>query len=150
MRTYPLRDEMGHLRGFEVSSLLGRRLARRIAASMPGVSILDSNIREEQFCRFDLYGDLFLIEEPFGDNSRFLVAPAVPGPSARLEQVATHFAQSKAGVWAVRLAALLCFALLAVAAFQPVRRFLAQDACLDAGGRWNYSSQQCEGARRGA
>jgi len=37
---------------------------------------------------------------------------------------------------------------LATALFSPkVQRLLAVDDCLDAGGRWNYESDTCEGAR---
>lgn len=41
---------------------------------------------------------------------------------------------------------LLVILFLALAA-QPLRAFLAQDRCLDRGGRWNADTWVCEGVR---
>jgi len=35
-----------------------------------------------------------------------------------------------------------------VAAYQPLRRFIDHDRCLDAGGKWS-SAGKCEGSQRG-
>lgn len=41
---------------------------------------------------------------------------------------------------------LVLLMLLAAAALlaQPIRRFLAQDSCLDSGQRWNVATEECE------
>lgn len=149
MRTYPLYDPQGRLVAFEVSSLLGRRLARRVAASVPGARIVSTNLREDQFCEFEIASARLAIEEPFGDNSRYWVGPVDGLAVEVVERVQAHFANNHTGTWAVRLGALLCCGLIAAAFYQPVRRFIEQDRCLDNGGRWNQSACKCEGARNG-
>jgi hypothetical protein len=34
--------------------------------------------REEQFCEFEVEGQRFVIEEPYGDNSRYWIGPEPP------------------------------------------------------------------------
>ena len=148
MRTHQQLDEMGRLRGFEVSSLLGRRLMRRIAASIPSARIASSNLRQERFCEFEVAGDRFAIEEPFGDNSRYWVGPADERQLHSVAIVHAHFAANKTGTWAVRIGAVLCCGIVVVAAYQPLRRFIDHDRCLDAGGKWS-SAGKCEGSQRG-
>lgn len=46
----------------------------------------------------------------------------------------------------VTLALLLLLAVLLAGVARPVKNFLAQDRCLDSGGRWNARAQSCEGA----
>lgn len=149
MRTYPLYNDQGKLVAFEVSSLLSRRLARRVAASIPGARIVSSKLREDQFCEFEIAGAKFAIEEPFGDNSRFWVGPVNELAIDAVERVQTHFANNRSGIWAVRLSVVICCVLIALALYQPVRRFVQQDYCLDNGGRWNQAASKCDGARHG-
>lgn len=149
MRTYPLHDTQGRLVAFEVDSLLGRRLVRHIAASVPGARIVRTNFREDQFCEFEIANARFAIEEPFGDNSRFCIGPANGVAVEAVELVQAYFASNCTGTWAVRLGALVCCGFVALAIYQPVRLFIEQDRCLDGGGRWNQAASKCEGAKNG-
>jgi len=149
MRTYPLYNDQGKLVAFEVSSLLGRRLVSRVAASFPGARVVSTNLREDRFCEFEIASAKFAIEEPFGDNSRFWVGPENELAVEAIERVQAHFANNRTGTWVVRLGALLCCILIALPFYQPVRRFIEQDRCLDNGGRWNNAASKCEGARHG-
>lgn len=149
MRTYQLHDEMGRLRGFEVSSLLGRRLTRRIAASVPGARITSSNLRADRFCEFEVAGDRFAIEEPFGDNSRYWIGSVEESQRHSLAVVHKHFMANRTGAWGIRAGVLLCCGIVVLAVYQPARRFIEQDRCLDAGGRWSQNNSKCEGAQHG-
>lgn len=144
MRTYELRNQQGELHAFEISSLIGRRSACRIAASMPGASILRRALREDEFCEFEIGGDRCLIEEPFGDNSRYWIGPA-PGRSGKtIADVRNHFAAHRLGKVMMRLSVLLLVLMLGLVLLNPVIRFIRQDRCLDHGGRWNAGHDSCE------
>lgn len=80
MKIYDHTNSGGQIISFEVASFIGRRHAMRIVERIPGVRIFKrparvSWRREEEFCEFDIEETRFFIIEPFGDNSRFLVAP---------------------------------------------------------------------------
>ncbi|WIV96810.1 hypothetical protein [Kinneretia aquatilis] len=147
MRTHPTHDEEGRLLGFEISSLLGRRFARRIAASVPGARVLASNLRSDVFCEFEVAGETFIIEEPFGDNSRYWIGPAGAGRLAAIQTVHSHFETSRLGFTAVAMGAVICAALVIWPVALYGFRFVAQDKCLDAGGAWVKGA--CRGAKNG-
>lgn len=80
MKTYLMKDEDGKLISFEIPNWkVSRNRATKIIASISRVKItrspkrLLSWFREDVFCEFELNGLSFEIEEPFGDNSRFLI-----------------------------------------------------------------------------
>lgn len=152
MRVHELRNAEGALHAFEVSSLMGRRAACRVAGSIPGARVTKRHTpfvsHEGAFCEFELNGEQFLIEEPYQDSSRYWVGPKHASPTASLGVVLNHFANSKSGTRAVYAGAALVLAILVVAAYSFGSRFLKQDRCLDAGGRWSGNSGMCEGARR--
>jgi hypothetical protein len=81
MNVFDLENPEGQIIAFEVgNSLLGRRTACAIVESIPGCRMLTkpkmmSWLRETTFCRFELDGVVFAIEEPFGDNSRYWIGP---------------------------------------------------------------------------
>lgn len=80
MKIYDLCDEHGDLYAFEISSLVGRRAAARIAARIPGARCIPlPKARRERvegvFCVFQIDGVRFHIWEPYGDNSRFWIGP---------------------------------------------------------------------------
>jgi hypothetical protein len=147
MRTHPTHDEEGQLFAFEISSLLGRRFACRIAASVPGARVLASNLRSDVFCEFEVAGETFVIEEPFGDNSRYWIGPAGAGRSAAIQTVHSHFERSRLGSRAVAMGAVLCVALVIWPLVLYGFRFMAQDKCLDAGGAWVKGA--CRGGQSG-
>jgi hypothetical protein len=102
---------------------------------------------EGPFCEFELNGEQYLIEEPFQDNSRYWVGPKHAASAGSLGVVLGHFSSSKSGAVALFTGAALVLAIVVVAAYSLGGRFLAQDRCLDAGGRWSGSDGKCEGAR---
>lgn len=77
MKVWEHKDEQGRTYLISVPSLAGRRRVAFVASQVPGVRIvrrpkaLLSWFREEVFCEFDLDGTRYLIDEPFGDNSRY-------------------------------------------------------------------------------
>lgn len=147
MRTYAIRDGEGNLFAFEVSSLLGRRIARRIAASVPGASVVESNLRSDVFCEFQVAGERFAMEEPFGDNSRFWIGPVGAQRSAAIQAVHSQFENARLGSMSVALGILVFLSLVAMPVVLYGYRFIAQDKCLDAGGAWVQGA--CRGAKNG-
>jgi hypothetical protein len=100
MRTFPLQNEEGKLHAFEVRNmLLSRRGVVKVVSRIPGVSIIRkpkffSWRREDVFCKFMVDGKLFVVEEPYGDNSRFLVGGEPPGWCPELEIVERVFSEA--------------------------------------------------------
>jgi hypothetical protein len=96
MRIYDLRSATGELHAFEISNLfVSRSRACKIAASVPGVELMKAEkswFGSDVFCQVRLGSTVIEIEEPFGDNSRFLVSGNPPGWSAELAQVREAFA----------------------------------------------------------
>lgn len=97
MKVYPYFDDFGNLISFEVPNWkVSRNRAVRIAAGVSGVEIVKapkkvfSWFREAVFCEFTIQGNLYEIEEPFGDNSRYLIS-GVNNPSPELNQVLEAF-----------------------------------------------------------
>jgi hypothetical protein len=152
MHVHELRNAEGVVQAFEVSSLIGRRAACKIAASIPGVRVTKTHTpfvsKEVAFCEFELNGEQFLIEEPFQDNSRYWVGPKHNLAAGSLPLVLNHFANSKSGTRALYAGAAVVLAILVAVAYTLGARFVKQDRCLDAGGLWNSNNGTCEGARR--
>lgn len=78
MRTYPIKDEAGHLFALEadVVSCSVRDLVRILSAlgvtdAKAGGSSSERDVR----ARFRYRGDDFAVVEPFGDNSRYWIGP---------------------------------------------------------------------------
>jgi hypothetical protein len=103
MRIFPLKDESGDVKAFEVPNWkLSRRRAANIVDRVPGVGM---ELRPKWpfpfgrtavFCRFSLNGRVFEIEEPFGDNSRYLVCEA---DGARGSPELDQLMEAYKGVW---------------------------------------------------
>ena len=97
MKTYPLLDKEGKLQAFEVGNLmLSRRRATRIVESISGSTILRrpkwfSFSNQDIFCEFVINEVHFLIEEPFGDNSRYWVGKKELGWCSEIEIVEKAF-----------------------------------------------------------
>ena len=79
MRVFDIRSDDGRLRAFEVdNSWLTRRGAARIVRSIPDVRVTrakSSWFARDDFCEFELYGVRFVVDEPFGDSSRYWIGP---------------------------------------------------------------------------
>jgi hypothetical protein len=104
MRTYPLLDDHGRLRAFEIDNLLiGRRGVVAILRKMPGARIIRrplllSGWREDEFAEFEIEGTAFTVFEPFGDSNRYWIGP-VEGFSVHTETVRAAFEASLSNLW---------------------------------------------------
>ncbi len=147
MRTYAIHDKDGHLFAFEVSSLLGRRVATRIAASVAGAKVVKTSLRCDCFCEFQVAGETFAIEEPFGDSSRYWIGPVGAHRSAAIQAIRSHFETARSGTVAIALAILFSVGLVATPLILFAYQFVAQDKCLDSGGAWVQNA--CRGAKNG-
>ena len=84
MKTYELYDPSNRLFAFEISNVFtGRRSVCRIVEHIPGAVLTRrpkalSWLREASFCEFTVDGELYEVEEPFGDNSRYWIGPVPP------------------------------------------------------------------------
>lgn len=104
MRTYDMYDADGKLHAFEVDSLrFGRGGVVRVVRNIPGVRLTReplgwlSWVWEDVFCEFELDGARFSIEEPFGDNSRYLISAEPPGHVPQMERVRAAFRAASLG-----------------------------------------------------
>jgi len=97
MKTYPLTNEEGKLHAFEIeNSGLGRKGLVRVVEKIPDVVLIKkpkifSWLREEEFCCFVVESQEFSVEEPYGDNSRYLVGAVPSGWCPQLEIVEKVF-----------------------------------------------------------
>jgi hypothetical protein len=152
MRIYDLQAEDGNLRAFEVeNTLLTRGRACRIVESIPGVVVVRRSrlFRDtDDFCEFTLAGETFMIEEPFGDNSRYWVGGKNKSQSFSLQQIRSAFERHKTWEFPLRFLVAASLAVAGWAALQWLTAFIAQDKCLDEGGRWNAGERACIGARK--
>lgn len=103
MKIYDLHNSDGQIIGFEISSLVGRWRACRAARAIAGAHVLRWprrwRWRDDQFCEFELDGVRFVIEEEYGDSSRFTVSSVPPGPGPALMRVRAAFADASAFDW---------------------------------------------------
>jgi hypothetical protein len=100
MRVYDLVDQQGRVFAFEVENTgLGRRGACAIVNEIPGSTMVRrprawSWLREEEFCEFEVNGRRFVIEEPYGDNSRYWIGPEPPAWCEEVDVVRRAFADA--------------------------------------------------------
>ena len=99
MKTFPINNDLGKLHAFEVIiPLSGRHGVSKVVSRIKNAKILKkpkflSGFRgEDIFCEFELNEKKFTIEEPFGDNSRYLVSTNPPGHCEELELIEREFA----------------------------------------------------------
>lgn len=97
MKTHSVLDAEGRVVAFEVKNAgLSRRHACRLLFAVPGGHPVRrpkclSWFRESAFCEANIGGVTFVAEEPFGDNSRFLIGPVPLRPVAELGLVRRVF-----------------------------------------------------------
>jgi len=98
VRVYDLHDAEGRFFAFEVDNLrLERGELCDLVRTIPGATVVReprflSYWREDEFCEFEVNGQRFKAEEPFGDNSRYWIGPEPPRWCAQLESVRQAFA----------------------------------------------------------
>ena len=91
MKTYDIYDPNNRLLAFEISNtFIGRGVVCRIVERIPGAILTRrpkalSWLREDSFCEFTVDGELYEIEEPYGDSSRYWIGPV---PARHLSQTA--------------------------------------------------------------
>lgn len=101
MKVYELHDKEGRVFAFEVeNTLLGRGGVCRVVSSIPGARLirtpkLFSWFREDEFCEFEIGGNRFVAEEPFGDNSRYWIGPNPPSWCEEVEVVIDAFSRQR-------------------------------------------------------
>lgn len=85
MRVYEHRDGDGRVISFEIRNV-GRAVAiRAVEGALGGVSLIRQT--SEDFAQFHINGRRFVINEPWGDNSRFLIHEQPPQPSGELDAI---------------------------------------------------------------
>ena len=108
MRVHDLRDGQGRVFAFEVANIIiGRGGACVIVNQIPGCRILRgpgllSWLREDQFCEFEIDGRRFVIQEPFGDNSRYWIGLEPPVWCEQVDVVRNAFVDANAFASGVR------------------------------------------------
>lgn len=108
MRIYDLIDVANRVFAFEVDNTFpGRRGPRRVVARIPGVHIVRAPNgtganEEEEFCEFELAGEVFVIEEPFGDSSRYWIGAKPPRWVPQIAVVRDAFSRAGPFGWFMR------------------------------------------------
>ena len=94
-----MRDDDGHLTGFEISNLLiTRRGVKRVLSRISGVVITKSPRLwrpgdGDDFIHFTLNGHAFLAIEPFGDNDSYWIVAEKAFDVPEIELVRRQFEQ---------------------------------------------------------
>jgi len=98
MKTYPLENDKHQLHALEIKiPLRGRLGVAKVVETIPNTVLIKkpkflSGFRGvEVFCEFKINNKLFTIEEPFGDNTRYLIGSNPPGYCPELELVEKAF-----------------------------------------------------------
>ena len=102
MRVYDWKDQQGRVFAFEVPNI-GRGGVCIVVAQIPGAKLLRSPrflswFREEMFCEFELEDRRFVVSEPFGDNSRYLVGPLDGEWYPQISAIRSAFAEANSFV----------------------------------------------------
>jgi hypothetical protein len=81
MKTYPILRADGTVQAFEISSSwLTFRPIYKLLRSVRSVDNIKRNWFNEDRISFTFHGRLCVINEPWGDNSRFWIGPVAPEP----------------------------------------------------------------------
>lgn len=99
MKIYTIHNEHHQLHAFEISiPFQGRLAVYRIIEKIPNVKLLKKpkflsgfSGDDDIFCEFEINNKQFTIEEPFGDNSRYLIGSNPPGYCSELEIIEQAF-----------------------------------------------------------
>jgi hypothetical protein len=96
MKTYPLLRPDGTLRGFEVTSgWLTFRPLFKILRSVPGVTDVRRNWFNEDRITFKFHGRAAVVNEPWGDNSRYWIGLTDPAAANEIDVAPIHEAFSR-------------------------------------------------------
>jgi hypothetical protein len=78
MKTYPIVDDDGVFRGFEIELPISNRPVVRVLRSIDGVTEVTKTWFNDDRIKFLFNGEPFVVNEPYGDNSRYWIGPAEP------------------------------------------------------------------------
>ncbi len=101
MKIYELKDKEGRVFSFEVGNMfLSRRCVCKIVLTIPGAKLIKrpcflSRFREEEFCEFEVDGQIFAACESFGDNTRYWIGPKPEIWKPQIEKIKEAFAHAK-------------------------------------------------------
>lgn len=91
MKTYPIFRPDGSLRGFEItSSWFTFRPMLKLLRSVPGVTDVRRNWFKDDRVTFKFHGKAAVVNEPWGDNSRYWVGLEDPDASIDLDIASIH------------------------------------------------------------
>ena len=104
MRTYPFNKD-GTTTAFEIEhGLISRRRIARLLATVPGVTDvkLGGHFGSADDVRvyFKYLGSEYEVEEPFGDNTRYIVGPKDPAVTSHsIEAIESAFRSYRPAMW---------------------------------------------------
>ncbi len=99
MKVYDLRDAHGRLTGFEIDNWwLQPRGVQHVLRRFGSARVLPSSGAADERARFEVGGVCFQVVEPFGDSSRYVVAPQA-GVTPLLAEVRQAFAEHRPSLW---------------------------------------------------
>jgi hypothetical protein len=96
MKLFEIRDEQSRVVAFEIdNALISRRRVARIVETIEGARITLCprffSWPKAIFCRFEIDGTSFCVEEPFGDSSRYWVGGDPPGWHPAFSEIVKAF-----------------------------------------------------------
>lgn len=83
MEIYDYLNDEGRITSFEINSIGRSRVLRFIEKAFPSAVV--KRQRSEDFGEIDLNGRKFIVNEPWGDNSRYMIHQQPLEPSAELD-----------------------------------------------------------------
>jgi len=93
MKTYPIINDDGSLRGFEIAVPLSHRPIYRTLRSVEGVTDIRRTWFNEDRIKFKFNGEPFIVWEPWGDNSRYWIGAAEPPSEQDISPIHEAFQQ---------------------------------------------------------
>ena len=104
MRTWPLHSKNGELCAFEIpNTLVGRHAIARFLGQIPEVHVTKWPKRfswnDDDFVHFEFRGRNYIVEEPWGDNSRYLISAEDEAGFSHMAQIQAWFKEFRR--WAV-------------------------------------------------
>ena len=90
MTTYPIRNQDGSLRGFEITSWGSTFGLVRLLRAVPGVTDVRRQWFNDDRVVFNFHGREAVVHEPFGDNSRYWIGLQDPDGSPDIDITPLH------------------------------------------------------------
>lgn len=97
MKTFKNLDANGELVSFEVRNIGRSHVCWLVEQRFAPAKVLRR--KDDDFGLFELAGRQFVISEPWGDNSRYLIHELDPQPSAELNHLEAALGESRPSFW---------------------------------------------------